>query len=130
NTSSKAEAATENVKENASKMNEFYENWMNTQANWSKQMWEMTQNMTKGATAGTDSNPMNQWTNMMNNFSTWNNNMNQMNQWNNMMNQFKTANPFMNGTSNPFMNATSNPFNMDAMKSTMGDYTSLFNQFT
>lgn len=122
NTTSKAEAATENVKESTSKMNDFYTNWMNSQAAWSKQMMEMTQNMAKGATTGANTDPVSQWNNMMSQWQNWSNNMQQMNNWNNMMNQFKTA--------NPFMNATSNPFNMDSMKNSMNDYTSLFNQFT
>jgi hypothetical protein len=121
NTSSKAEATTENVKENASKMNDLYTNWMNTQANWAKQMWENSQNMAKNATTGASTNPMDQWNNMTNQWSNWTNNMNQMNNWNNMMSQFQNANPFKNA---------SDMFNMDSMKNNMNNYTSMFNQFT
>src|SRR5690349_19181947 len=35
--SAQAEKSTENAKENANKMNEFYENWFNTQMGWAKQ---------------------------------------------------------------------------------------------
>lgn len=119
NTSSKAEAATENVKENASKMNDFYTNWMNSQAAWSKQMWEMSQNWfnsTVNNASAANSNPMNQWNNMMNQWNNWANNMNQTQNWMNNMNNW----------TNQFQSM----FNMDAWKKNTENFTSMFNQYT
>ncbi|XZF14040.1 poly(R)-hydroxyalkanoic acid synthase subunit PhaE [Chitinophagaceae bacterium MMS25-I14] len=116
-TAEQAGNATETVKENTTKMNEFYQNWFNTQMGWAKQMWEMNQNFVKQAQQTTDTNPMNQWSNMMsnwnNNWSNWMNGMNTMNAGNNWMNQMQQM----------------NPFNMDAWKKGSENTTSVFNQW-
>jgi polyhydroxyalkanoate synthesis regulator phasin len=119
NTSSKAEAATESAKENASQMNEFYQNWMNSQAAWSKQMWDMSQNWfnnTMSNATAANNNPMAQWNNMMNQWTNWANNMNQSQNWMNNMNNW----------TNQFQSA----FNMDSWKKNTENFTSLFNQYT
>lgn len=100
------------------KMNEFYQNWFNTQMGWAKQMWEMNLDHMKNNTQQTTStNPMEQWTSMWNNASSnmnnWMNSMNQMNNWNNMMNQFQA----------------NNPMNMDTWKKASENWTSIFNQY-
>ena len=115
----KAESATENVKEKASKMNDFYTNWMNSQAAWAKQMWETSQewfkNTANNATAA-NSNPMNQWNDMMNNWNNWSNTMNQANNWNTQWNNW--------------MNQAQSAFSMDAWKKNTDNMSSLYNQFT
>jgi hypothetical protein len=116
--SGKAETATETVKENTSKMNDFYQNWMNSQLNWSKQMWDMSQDWFKNAannvTNAAGTNPMTQWNNWMNNWNTWNQANNWANNWNGWMNQWQT----------------SNPFNMDAWKKNTDTWTSIYTQYT
>ena len=115
----KAESATENVKEKASKMNDFYTNWMNSQAAWAKQMWETSQewfkNTANNATAA-NSNPMNQWNDMMNNWNNWSNTMNQANNWNTQWSNW--------------MNQAQSAFSMDAWKKNTDNMSSLYNQFT
>jgi len=132
--------AEEAVKENTSKMNQFYENWMNTQANWAKQIWEMSQESAKkfGAEAnnnpfagftGANTNPFASWTNANTNpFANWTNananpfmNMNN-NPWANWMNQVN-ANNWMNQVQNM------NPFNTDSFKKANDGITTLYNQY-
>lgn len=111
----KATEATSSTKENASKMNEFYQNWFNTQTEMAKQMWEATQNHMKNATNTTSADPMSQmqnaWSNWTSNMNNWNNMNTQANNWTNMMNQWKDA------------------FSMDGMKKANESVTSIFNQY-
>lgn len=114
-TTDKATNATEAAKENAGKANEFYQNWFTNQMNGAKQMWEMNLDFMKNAQQKNtaDTNPMSQWTNMMNN---WNN-------WSSMYNNMNTANNWMNQMQN------TNPFNMDAWKKSTENWTGIFNQY-
>ena len=116
-TTEQAATATETAKDNASKLNEFNENWLKTQMNWSKQMWDMNQEWFKNQASGmnTNANPFAQWQNAMNG-------MNNMSQWNNWMNNLSNNN-WMNQMQNM------NPFNMDAYKQSTEGMTSAFNQY-
>ena len=115
-TTEQAATATETVKENTSKLNEFSENWMKTQMNWSKQMWDMNQDWFKNhGNTNANANPFAQWQNAMNG-------MNNMNQWNSWMNNLSNNN-WMNQMQNM------NPFSMDAYKQTTETMTNSFNQF-
>ena len=98
----------------ASKTNEFFENWMKTQAEWAKQMWDMSQDAAKNFTPGANTNT-NPFTNWQNNFNTASN---PMTAW---MNQMQAAN-WMNQVQNM------NPFNADAFKKATEQMTSMFNQ--
>jgi hypothetical protein len=114
----KAAEAAEQAKTNAGNMGEFFQNWYNTQMNWSKNLWETSQTWMKDAAGkATSSNPMEQATAAYNNW---------MNQWNNMFSNMGTANSWMN---NMQQWTKMNPFNMDAWKSSTNDMTSLFNQY-
>ena len=144
--------AEEAVKESTSKMNEFYENWMNTQSNWAKQIWEMSQENAKkfGAEATTNpfanftgnagTNPFANWTGGNTNpFAAWTGaNANPFANW-----TTPTANPFMNNSSNPWANwmnqmhtnnwmnqmQNMNPFNTDSVKKANEGMTTLYNQY-
>lgn len=121
NTTEKATNLGSNAQSNMTQMNEFYQNWFNTQMNWSKQMWDMNMEHMKNATqqaqatAQQNANPMAQWGNMWNNWmngwNNWNSNMNQANNWMNMMNQWNNNNP------------------VDAFKKASETWTGLFNQY-
>jgi hypothetical protein len=126
-TGSEATGATEAPKHNdaASKANEFFENWMKTQADLAKKMWDMSQEAAKNLTNGThtSTNPFAQWQNSFNTASNpmtaWmnNNTSNPMADW---MKNMQTAN-FMNQMQNM------NPFNADAFKKAGEQMTSMFN---
>jgi polyhydroxyalkanoate synthesis regulator phasin len=121
-TADKATEATETAKGNAEQMNEFYQNWFNTQMGWAKQMWEMNQNYMKNATTANTadmSNPMNMWNNWTNNATNWMNNMNQQATWMNNMNSW------MNNMQQ-WMNPTQM---MDSWKKASENGTSIFNQY-
>jgi len=131
-TTEKAADMKGTVEENAGKMNEFYQNWFNTQAGWAKQVWEMNMAQLKNVYGNAaSSDPMTQWQNMFNNWNgqanTWMNNMTQANNWMNMMNQWQNMNPFAQG-SNPFAQG-SNPFSMDSFKKAGENATGIFNQY-
>lgn len=117
-TTQQAGDVTDNLKQNAGQMNEFYQNWFNTQMNWGKQMWEMNLNWMKNAQQpAPSSNPMeammNGWNNWNNQVSGWMNNMGNMSSWMNNMNQFQSV----------------NPFNMDSWKKAGENWTGIFNQW-
>jgi polyhydroxyalkanoate synthase subunit PhaE len=117
-TTEKATETVNTAKNNAGNMSEFFQNWFNTQTNWSKNLWETSQNFMKDATGkATSSNPMEQaqaaYTNWMNQMNSMFSNMNTANTWMNNMQQF----------------TNNNPFNMDAWKNTGSDATNIFNQF-
>ncbi len=83
-----------NMQQQFGQSNEFFQNWYNTQNNWTKQIWDMNNNLfqstTNNAQNAANMNPMNQWQNMMNNWNTWTSSMNNTNQWMNMMQQWNT----------------------------------------
>lgn len=119
-TTQQTEKVADTAKDNMSKMNDFYQNWFNSQANWAKQMWEMSTNAMKQATNGAASNtndPMsymtNMWNNWNNNMNNWMTGMNNTNNWMNMMNQWQNM----------------NPMNMDAWKKANESWTGIFNQY-
>jgi methyl-accepting chemotaxis protein len=59
-----AEKATETTKENATKVNEFYEQWYSTQMNWAKQIFELGQQSVKNmGNTQNNANPFAQWQN-------------------------------------------------------------------
>jgi polyhydroxyalkanoate synthesis regulator phasin len=144
NTDHKAETASENG--NANKGAEFLEQWMSTQANWAKQIWEMSQEAAKkfGANAtnpfanmtGNTANPFAFWTNQGTNpFTSWTNtHSNPFAEWQNAfsgannnpmaawMNQMNTNN-WMNQMQNM------NPMNNDQFKKASENVTNLFNQY-
>ena len=112
----KATGFSENSQDAMSKMNEFYQNWFNTQMGWAKQMWEMNMDHMKSTAEQTKANandPMAVWNNWTNNWNSWMNNMNQAAQWNDMMNKWQTA----------------NPFNADAWKTASENWMGMFNQY-
>jgi len=135
----------EAVKEGTTKMNEFYENWMNSQANWAKQVWEMSQEATKKFGAEASANPFAQWTgaNSTNPFAQWTNGTaHPFTNWTN-----PSANPFMSGMnnmSNPWTNwmnqmqannwmnqmQSMNPFNTDTVAKATEGMTTLYNQYS
>jgi len=145
NTDHKAESATENG--NANKAADFLEQWMNTQANWAKQIWEMSQEAAKKfgsnaanpfasfTNANNNANPFAFWTNPGTNpFTNWTNtNANPFTEW---QNAFSTANNPWNAWMNQ-ANATNwmnqmqnmNPLNNDQFKKATENVTNLFNQF-
>ena len=96
----------------ASKTNELFENWMKSQAEWAKQMWNMSQEAAKNFTPGTNTNPFAGWQNSFGGTS------NPMTAW---MNQMQAAN-WMNQMQNM------NPFNADAFRKASEQMTSMFNQ--
>jgi hypothetical protein len=119
-------SATETVKENASKINDFTENWFKAQVNMAKQMWDMNQEWLKnlgsanGATANpfvnnpfTQTNPFTQNNPFMQNnpFTAWQNAMggNNNNMWANWMNQSQNMNPF---NQDAYKKATENANNL------------------
>lgn len=102
------------AKENMANMNEFYQNWFNTQMGWAKQMWEMNMNQFQTLAANQNTanqNPMAAWNNMSQNWTNWMSNMNNANSWMNNMQQWN------------------NMFNMDAMKNATQNWTNIYNQF-
>jgi polyhydroxyalkanoate synthesis regulator phasin len=122
-TTEQASAAGENLKDNASKLNEFYQNWLNAQMNWSKQLWEMNQDFMKNnnpAAAGT--NPMNSYYNWMNQFNNW---MNNMNSSNNMMNQFTQ---WQNQMQNQMQ--SNNPFSTETWTKAGENWSKMLNQYS
>jgi len=143
-TDHKAEHKSENG--HGAKSNEFLEQWMNTQANWAKQIWEMSQEAAKKFGTGTNTNPFANWTNPANNpfanwtnpgtnpfagftnpaanpFANWQNTFgnagNPMSAW---MNQMNTTN-WMNQAQNM------NPFNNDTYKKATENVTNLFTEY-
>jgi polyhydroxyalkanoate synthesis regulator phasin len=121
-----AEKATETTKENATKVNEFYEQWYSTQMNWAKQIFELGQQSVKNmGNTQNNANPFAQWQNYMSNMTGANSNP--MTQW---MNNMSNMNG-MNWNNNPMMaNMTSfNPFDMDAAKKMQDNMASTFNGF-
>lgn len=110
------------AEQNTAKLNEYYENWMNTQMNWAKQIWEMGQESAKQFWAtGSTANPFtgfpaawqNPWNNMGNSFN------NPMQYWMNQMN----ANNWMSQMQQM------NPFNQDAFKKANDNMTNIFTQY-
>lgn len=117
-TTEQATETANSAKANAGNMTDFFQNWYNTQASWSKNLWETSQNFVKDATSkATSANPMEQATSAYNNW---------MSQWNNMFSNMNTANTWMNNMQQ-FNNM--NPFNMDAWKSGGNDMNNIFNQW-
>lgn len=118
----KAEDATETVKENINKANEFNQNWLNNQINWVKQAWEMNQNFIKNNMPNADAfkaNTPNDW------FNAMTNNWNQMFNW---MNQAHQANQWQNQWMNMMQQFT--PAHMsDNFKKATDSWTGLFNQY-
>ncbi len=125
----------ETIADNTTKAKEFFENWMKTQADWAKQIWDKSQEAAKGFTNGTTTNPFSNWqnsfTNAANPMTAWmNNNQNPMASWMNnnqnpmteWMNQMQ-ANNWMNQVQNM------NPFNADNMKKATDSMSSMFNQY-
>ncbi len=128
-------------------LNEFYENWMNTQIKWAKQIWEKGQEAAKSFTAPTSSNhnPFQPWTggqhnnpfaNWQNNnpFANWNNGGNNpftawQNAWNNNQNPMNAWMNNANATN--WMNQMQqvNPFNQEAFKKATDTMTGTFTQF-
>ncbi len=106
---------TGDVKDRVSQMNEFYQNWFKAQTNWAKQIWEMNAGYFQNATANNNNaanaNPLNMWSNMMNNWNTWMTGVNNTNTWMNMMQQWNSM------------------FNLDAWKKTSESWTGIFNQY-
>lgn len=111
-TTQKATDAVNNAQDNTQRMNEFYQNWYNTQVNGAKQMWDNTLNFFKGA-QNNASNPMEamqqQWNNMTSNMTNWMNNMSTANNWMSNMQNMQNMNPFnmMNNMKSAGENATS-----------------------
>jgi hypothetical protein len=117
-TTEQATETANTAKANAGTATDFFQNWYNTQLNWSKNLWETSQNYMKDASAkATTGNPMEQATAAYNNW---------MNQWNTMFSNMNTANTWMNNMQQ-FSNM--NPFNMDAWKNSGTEATNLFNQW-
>jgi polyhydroxyalkanoate synthesis regulator phasin len=99
----KAEGVKTSAQESVNKANEFAQNWLNNQINWTKQAWEMNQNFIKNNANPADNfksaNPADWFNNMNQAWANTNNWMNQANQasqmqqqWFNMMQQFNPAN--------------------------------------
>jgi polyhydroxyalkanoate synthase subunit PhaE len=139
--------AAEAVKDSTTKMNEFYENWMNNQANWAKQVWEMSQENAKKFGAEASNNPFASWTGAANSnpFASWTGASANANPWANWTNA--SANPFMSGmnnASNPWANWMNqvnmnnwmnqmqgmNPFNADSFKKANDGMGTLYNQYS
>ena len=117
-TTEKVAETASTAKENTSNMNEFFQNWYNSQMSWGKNLWETSQNALKDATTkATTTNPMEQMTATYNNW---------MNQANNMFSNMNTANTWMN---NMQQFKSMNPFNMDAWKNNSTDMNGIFNQW-
>ncbi len=117
-TTEKVAETTNTAKKNAGNMTEFFQNWMNTQMNMGKNLWETSQNFMKDAAGkATTGNPMEQATATFNNW---------MSQANNMFSNMNTANTWMNNMQHW---NTNNPFSMDAMKNSGNDMTAAFNQW-
>lgn len=127
-----ATAETSGEKDTTAKATEIFEQWMNTQVSFAKQMWEAAQETAKKATSGaTANNPFmaaNPFTNN-NPFAT----ANPFAAWQNAFSN--TQNPwagFMNGTqNNNWMNQMQNmnPFNNEAFKKSNENITGIFNQY-
>ena len=124
-TAETATTAAETVKTNTNQANDFFQNWMNTQATWTKQLWDMNQNFMKnGQQTASYSNPMEQ----MN--TTWNNWISQMNTINNGMNAMNTGVSNWNTWTNNMKDfASKNPFSMDAFKDAAGNANTIFTQW-
>jgi hypothetical protein len=108
---------TETARENASGLNEYFQNWYSTQMDFGKSLWENTQNAMKDATKAPATNPM-EWYNQAS--------QNWMSQMNNMFNN-NTANNWMNNPMQMFN--TQNPFSFDAWKNSGSDATQMFNKW-
>src|SRR5690606_30311795 len=98
NLNGKAETVAETVKENTEKANEYYQNWLKTQVDWAKQVWEMNQSWVKNNIPTQDSiknttpaDWFNMWTASMNNFNNWIQQGMQANQWCKNMQQFNPS---------------------------------------
>ncbi len=94
----KAETVADSMKENTNKANEYYQNWLKTQVDWAKQVWEMNQSWVKNnmpsqeaMKTNTPADWFNMWNNPMNNFNTWMQQSMQANQWWKNMQQFNPA---------------------------------------
>src|SRR5690606_15399412 len=111
-----ASNASETVKDNASKMNEFYQNWFNMQMTYAKQLWEMNMNHMKNtniANNNIDMTPRNICNNYKNQMLNMNNTFNKTNNKNNWMGQMQNM----------------NPMNMDTWKKASENWTGIFNQY-
>ena len=122
--------------------NEFMEQWMSIQANWAKQIWEMSQDAARKFAPGSYSNPFANWTNNNNNpFAGWSNtasnqfanfwsnpNTNPFNVWANTSNPWANA---MNQQMNSWMEQSQqyNPFNTDNYKAATDNMASLYNNY-
>lgn len=83
------------TKENTEKMNQFFQNWYDTQLNWTKKAWEMNQDFLKNANPAANqakNNPMEWFKNMNQFWMNWSNQNNQQQQWASWMQQFNPAN--------------------------------------
>lgn len=117
-TTEQATETANTAKANAGNMTDFFQNWYNTQASWSKNLWETSQNFVKDASSkATSTNPMEQATAAYNNW---------MNQANIMFSNMNTANTWMN---NMQQWSNMNPFSMDSMKNAGTEATNIFNQW-
>jgi hypothetical protein len=117
-TTQKATETANTTQTNTSAMNDFFQNWFQSQMAMGKNMWEASQSWMKNTTnTATTGNPMEQAQAAFNNWTS---------QWNNMFSNMNTANNWMNSFKQ-FTNT--NPFNMDSWKSTSGDMTNIFNQW-
>lgn len=105
----KVETATETSKENANKANEYYQNWLNTQVNWAKQVWDMNQKWVKNNIPNQDNKNttpadwFNTFNNAMGNYNNWMNQSNNIAEWWKNLQQFSPAN-----ASDNIKNATEN----------------------
>ena len=142
----KAKADSSKEKDAASTANEFLENWMNTQAEWSKKVWEMSQESAKKFGVDASANPFANWANTNTNpFASWSGananpfaawtgaNTNPFANWQNPMNT--AANPFaawMNqNAANNWMNQFQqmNPFTPEAFKKVNENITETFTKY-
>jgi len=105
-TEDKAAAASENAKETAAQMNEFFQNWFRMQADMAKSFWDKAQDNAKNmVNNATGTNPFAAWQNAGSN--------NMAGMWGNWMNQASGM----------------NPFNMDAAKKATDTMTGMFQQY-
>jgi len=114
-TESKAQDATATA-------NEYLQNWFDTQSNWAKQMWDMSQESAKKFGFDASANPFANFTNA-NPFATWQNAMNTANNpWNAWMSQM-AANNWMNQMQQM------NPFTQDGFKKASENMTEMFSKY-
>jgi len=109
-------------KDAAATANDFLQNWFEAQANWAKQMWEMSQESAKKFGFDGTANPFANFTGT-NPFTNWQNAMNTSNNpWAAWMNQM-TANNWMSQMQ------SMNPFTPDAFKKANENLTEMFSKY-